>query len=1006
MRSLLLSFFALSLATTALASDHGIERVARQFAWLLGTEDFGAFKDLAADSSMPMTAWGSVRAAFDMGECISVLGARATVLSETDHEADVIVVVDSTWVARSNHRPDRDLNPWWLHLRRSDRGWRVEWVLRAVRRLSRAFVAGEKEWEQARAGEALVDPSSFAYALANEASTRHDVWDRCILAIDYAESIARDVRDDTVVAFCDVARARVAWHQKDYAQAIRWGEKALAEARSTGDPDTIAVALFALGLAELNNESPEKALAHFNESAALLPQLTNVRIAIASADNATSVYFRHHDYRGAIASAHRAHDLAHQHRWHEVEVNSLQHLGEIHNDLRDFAGARQYFEQAAAVARDAQNYARLADALAGMAGDDLELGDVALSTQHFQEALKWSKGFSEAAAANIRNLCAAALLREGRFDEAETMITESLDLARRGKEGGVAAEALTALSTLRLRQRRYDDAIRLAREALVQTHENDMFASSPSATWGAQVALAQAFRATGRVEEAVQALRKAIETIEFARGDVAGTVGEPLHFLADKVEPYHALIEILTRQRRFREALAIAERLRGRLLIDSFDGRDRELSLTGDERKRGAELERRLAEMNRAIMSAGAAGDHEKVLVLRGDLESARLDLDRFDQETGIVHAAAHARHVSASQEEPALPTRLEGTAVIQYVVTERETIVFALRGRELTARILPIGRKELARRIDSFCHRIESRDLDYRDDARTLYAQLVLPVEPAIRSARTVAIIPDAELWRLPFHALIRANDQFVIKRFAVFYAPSLTILRDAGRKSDSGRHGRTLLAFGNPVVSGTAAAELRDAGYEGAVGPLPDAEREVRTIAALYGREQSRFYVRGAANEDAFKKEAPQYDILHLATHGFLDDHAPMYSALLLAPTPEDPASDGLLDTREILRMRLRASVVVLAACNTGRGATGPGEGVIGVSWAFLMAGCPTTVVTQWKASSTATASLMVDFHRGLARREGSVPALRAAQLRMLRARRFAHPYYWAPFVVIGAP
>jgi CHAT domain-containing protein len=102
----------------------------------------------------------------------------------------------------------------------------------------------------------------------------------------------------------------------------------------------------------------------------------------------------------------------------------------------------------------------------------------------------------------------------------------------------------------------------------------------------------------------------------------------------------------------------------------------------------------------------------------------------------------------------------------------------------------------------------------------------------------------------------------------------------------------------------------------------------------------------------------------------------------------------------------MHLHARMAVLAACDTGRGAAGPGEGVIGISWAFLMAGCPTTVVTQWKASSTAASILMVDFHRHLRNGAGKAGALRLAQVSMLHNHTLRHPFYWASFVMVGAP
>src|SRR5213079_3293397 len=111
-------------------------------------------------------------------------------------------------------------------------------------------------------------------------------------------------------------------------------------------------------------------------------------------------------------------------------------------------------------------------------------------------------------------------------------------------------------------------------------------------------------------------------------------------------------------------------------------------------------------------------------------------------------------------------------------------------------------------------------------------------------------------------------------------------------------------------------------------------------------------------------FLKEAPKYSIIHLATHGILDDSSPMYSRLVMARAENDPNDDGLLEAREIMRLDLHADLVVLSACQTARGRIGAGEGMIGMSWAFFVAGVPTMVASQWKVDSTSTAKLMVDF------------------------------------------
>lgn len=109
--------------------------------------------------------------------------------------------------------------------------------------------------------------------------------------------------------------------------------------------------------------------------------------------------------------------------------------------------------------------------------------------------------------------------------------------------------------------------------------------------------------------------------------------------------------------------------------------------------------------------------------------------------------------------------------------------------------------------------------------------------------------------------------------------------------------------------------------------------------------------------------------------------------------------------------MKLDLKADLVVLSACETARGRVGAGEGVIGLTWALFVAGCPRTVVSQWKVESASTTELMVEFHRHLKSRIsnpqpqlGAAQALRAASLKMLRGEKYRHPFYWAGFVVMG--
>jgi CHAT domain-containing protein len=263
------------------------------------------------------------------------------------------------------------------------------------------------------------------------------------------------------------------------------------------------------------------------------------------------------------------------------------------------------------------------------------------------------------------------------------------------------------------------------------------------------------------------------------------------------------------------------------------------------------------------------------------------------------------------------------------------------------------------------------------------------------------VTIVPDGFLWNVPFDALMTPSHHFLLEEHALAYAPSLMMLDAASRRRRPAPAAHELLAVGDPMIASATrnkAAVYRDLSLDA----LPDAAREARAVATLYGTG-SKVLTHATASEAAVKELAPGYRILHLATHGFVDDESPLYSALVLSSAPSD-RDDGLLEMREVRDLDLHADLIVLSACDTARGTVYPGEGVIGLSWAFLTSGCPTTVVSQWNVESHSTSTLMVDFHKRLLAGDNAESALRRAKLALMRDKRYAHPLYWAPFIVVG--
>jgi CHAT domain-containing protein len=232
-----------------------------------------------------------------------------------------------------------------------------------------------------------------------------------------------------------------------------------------------------------------------------------------------------------------------------------------------------------------------------------------------------------------------------------------------------------------------------------------------------------------------------------------------------------------------------------------------------------------------------------------------------------------------------------------------------------------------------------------------------------------------------------------------------------------DSGATYRLLRTQAQPPASGVLAlgdpdygtrrdphASALRRGSRGPLAPLPATRDEVLAVGTrtLLGPEANETALRAALTE------APRWRAVHLACHGLLDAERPALSSLALSPGGE--ADDGYLTCVEIFRLRVPADLVVLSACETGRGRVLRAEGVVGFTRAFLFAGAPRVIGSLWNVDDEATAALMRRFYALWNPPEGGglapAAALRQAQDHVCAQARWAHPYYWAAWVLWGLP
>ncbi len=264
-------------------------------------------------------------------------------------------------------------------------------------------------------------------------------------------------------------------------------------------------------------------------------------------------------------------------------------------------------------------------------------------------------------------------------------------------------------------------------------------------------------------------------------------------------------------------------------------------------------------------------------------------------------------------------------------------------------------------------------------------YQSLVGSLE--IDKNEKVILVPHRALHYTPFQSLWD-GEQYLIEKTAISYAPSISILSQLIETGVAeGKSG--LLAYGNPYAGRNLIS-------------LPGAEAEAIEIASRIPGSILR--TREAASEAAFKVEASDVGLVHLAAHAKVDELDPLYSTVFLAPAP---GQDGLLEAHEIYSMDLSgADLITLSACETGLGRVGRGDEQWGFVRTFLSAGAKSAMVSNWDVSDEETKQLMTEFYSSRLEGDSDAQALRSAQLKVLKKEETSAPLFWAAFSLWGKP
>ncbi len=560
--------------------------------------------------------------------------------------------------------------------------------------------------------------------------------------------------------------------------------------------------------------------------------------------------------------------------------------------------------------------------------------------------------------------------------------------------------------------------------------------------------------ASGDLEVAHESFTRSLEAFENQLSRLGGSYDSQIGFRARNSIFYRDLMDVLHTLGRDDEAFHVLERSKARTLLKMLTERKVRLPSEVPEalKKERRQLANQFDLTQQELRNLRLPRDQDTVEDIHYRLDQLRWKADEIEEKV-----RRSSPRLAALQYPEPLTTddarqRLDqGTALVSFSVGRKSTYVFVLRqGEELQVHKVCLEEGTLRKKIENFRAALDAGRTpglsteSSKNLGRELYRDLLLAVEPWLAGADRILLIPDGPLHLLPFAALLREtaandspepNEQYLIEWKPLHFSASTTVYA----KLLEDRHSKKvpieedtaleLAAFGDPDFGDGSFFE-RDSPDDPQAGsaierglfnwePLVFSRREVEGIVKLFP-QSARAYLGEEATEEQIKALGSRPKILHIATHGYYDDRMPLSSAVVLSLPEGSPEGrdNGLLQAWEIIeQLYLDADLVVLSACDTGRGKLREGEGLISLSRAFQVAGARTVIASQWSADDMATAELMVAFYRHLRAGQSKDEALRSAQIELIRAQKECTgrggeprlvdtytPYHWALFQVIG--
>lgn len=885
-----------------------------------------------------------------------------------------------------------------------------------------ARVLWQKGLEIARKQGDLESEAKFLLVLGNLYRSSQNP-ERVLCYFDSSYAIAKRINDLQNMEYLAGNRAIIYRERGDYALAEAFFRKAIATSRQLRSEWKLSVWYSHLGWLFHHNEQYDTALEYYDLSASFARKTNHEQMLLQALLNKARIY----NSTGHTRLAEGFYD----------EVNTL-------------AGSKGMVE-----------YTR--SAREGLADIYLAEGKVEKSRRIYHDLLSspiHKHGYlANRAYWNIQT--GRSHLAEYAYESARQSFQQAHKLSKVAQSDRLTVWSFIYLARMDLLAGRWTEAQKNYVQALeiARSEDND---SLPAIHLG----LGNVYKARGERTKAITEYRKTARIVEKTRANLGVRQFRVAYFVAAS-EVYNQLIDCYyqwyldSNQSALLDSLYYyVEMTRSRAL------RDLKLQKTANRKTRPAQQavssyeqvcqnlqvkQRKLREQTKQRTLSDSTS--EKLLA---DIEISRLSL--IEQRLRLAENSSADEVMQQQPQQALFDVRPQTTEfhhpVLLYHLSKSASFVLALVNGEKKLIQLPISASQARQAVNSLVaplHRFTMQGFVqtpfHAKIAYELYQKLVEPVEAALNLPQNLVIVPDIDLMNLPFEMLLtRPADKshytpqdkptyapyFLQHRYAITYSPSSLLLESSSRwrmgrpgvlvfadpfeetpllaqQQDESAASDRLAASYRPDDSGRSVRQLRlRAGLR--LQGLPFAKVEAQKIDEI--APWAKIYQQTEATEAVFFREAARFDILHLATHGFVDSTYDAFSGLVLAAGP-DSTEDGFLMGYEIAEMNLDCDLVTLSACETGRGKLVTGEGVLGLPRLFLSAGARSVLLTRWKVDDLFSAQLMPQFYRHLLQENRSkANALAEAKRAVLNEGHeqggvyYQHPVFWAAFSLFGDP